>query len=282
MDIFTLFTIGLNFLSGLAVMLVGLFMWRKLKDDFEPRTIGGFLVILSTVFFMMVLRIILWGLGLISESTSFNMFFVQYILVLSFVLPFLLPRLLYLVFNSQIAKKIGLILGIGFYLIYLVIHFSEKEKIIAHPGPPALLFELPYLEKIFFGSVALLLTPLLTQRVVVHFLEWRKRKVFPYKLIYYLILVVIVFAGLFAIIPFQSWLMLLGFIFIIAGTLGLYLISSQELMKREEGVPSLEEEKREGLKDRAEEMERLHKLTKEMQSKMAKLAKEIERLKKEK
>jgi len=234
MDVFLTFDIFLHFLSGLATLFTGLFLWKNFKEDFENRTLGGILGFTSLIFFMMFFRAVFWGLGWIGNKQALNFFFAEYIIILFFLLLFGLPRFLYLVFNRLSAIKAGSIFGGILYLVYLVVHFSHKEEIISHYVPQGLVFELPFEEKIFLmGAIAPLLL-IMVYRTIVHFRRWRGTKRFSYRFLNYLLMFFIFLTSTFALIPrFQPWQSVLGFLLMFAGVLGIYIVSSQEVMERE-------------------------------------------------
>jgi len=273
MSVFLIFQIFLHFLSGLVIFFTGFFLWRKLRDDFEARTIGGILILTSLLFLLMGLRNLFWGLGWISESLTFNIFFTEYMIIFFLLLPFALPRFLYLVFTRPIVKTVGLILGGILYLAYLAIHFSQREKIIGHYAPESVLFEPPSLEKVFLAGIFILLIPMMLYRANIHFLQWRKTKTFPYRFLNYLLMLFIFFISIFTFFPqLSSWGGLFAYILILGGFLGIYLISSQETIKGQEFIPVPEKEE----KKRADKLERLYKLTEEIDLKIEDLKKELE------
>ena len=235
MNVFTLFNILLNFLTGSVMVFSGLFIWRKFRDEFETRTIGGILLFTSPIFLLMAFRYLFFSIGLISETVSFYLFFFEYILILSLLLPFAFPRFLLLLTNRPVAKKIGSVLGFIFYLIFLIIHFSKREEIIAHPTIIGLSFELPYIEKIFLLGVFGFSFLIMGYRAITLFYQWRKKRTFPFKLLNY----VCIFLMFFSSVPFllpevRKWQTSLGAVLTLASVLGIYLISSQELISKEE------------------------------------------------
>jgi len=287
MDVFVVFNIFLNFLSGLAMLFTGLFVWRRFREDFEIRTLGGILALISIIFFMIGLRILFFGAGWIGENMAFDIFFAEYIIILFLILPFALPRLLYLIAPRPAVQKMGLVLGIVLFLIFLVIHFSAKEQIVFHHGPRGLLFELPLIEKIFLMGISLFFLPIMLYRVSFHFVQWRKTKTFPYRFLEYILLFFIGAMGLLAVIPqFKPWQSALSYSFILGGVLGFYLTSSQEFIKGEELISVLEEKEKEvgeakKEEGKTDELERLSQLTGGIESQMGSLQGEISKIKKE-
>ena len=214
------------------MLLTGLFIWRNFKDDFENRSIGGLLVITSTVFFIMGFRILFYEFGLISESLSLYIFFAEYIVILFLALPFVFYRFLYVLINRPIAKIIGFIAGIGLNVIYLSVHLGQKEKIISYYTPQGLLFELPEFEKVFIFGVFFFFLLAVIHRIIVHFFHWRKTKTFPYRLLSYLLFLFAISMALLSIINFNPWQSLFFYTLTICGILFLYLTSSQEVIER--------------------------------------------------
>jgi len=280
MSIFVVFDVLLKFLNGLAMLLTGLLIWRRFKDDFETRTLGGILALISIIFFQMSLRNILWAVVRIEENVARDIFSAGYILILFLLLPFALPRFLYLISNKEKAKRVGLVSGIMLFVIYLVIHFSQREKIITHHAPKGLMFEPPYLEKIFLISVFVLFLPMVIYRVGFHFHQWRKTKIFPYKLLNYLLLFFVGFLSLFSVLrTMDPWLEGFLFSFSLAGVLGIYFISSQELIKKEELVAIPEKEG--AIEVPANELERLSKLMAGLKREMEESRAQMEKLEQE-
>jgi len=237
MSVFTIFDTVLHILAGLSMLLTGLFIWQKFKEDFEARTLGGILALSSIIFFMMALRNLFLGLGWIDVPLALYAFFVEYIFIFSVLLLFGLPRFFYLVFNKERAKQIGFKLGSFLFLIYLVVHFSQREEIIPHYDIPALWFELPHLEKIYVVSVLALVLFMMLYRTYIHFLQWQKTKTFPYKVAEYLLLFFIFAVSSFRVLPTVSlgvWQSVLLDILTLGGLLGAYYVFSQEIIKKEE------------------------------------------------
>jgi len=285
MDIFALFSILIHFSNGIAMFLTGLFLWKKFKEDFEIQTLGGILAFMSLLFFWMGLRNSLWNLGWIGERFTFYMFFVQYALILFFILPFALPRFLYLVFNQPIVKKIGLILGSGLYLIYLAFHFSQREKIVIHYTPQGLAFEPSAGEKFFLAGIFALFIPLIFYRINIHFSQWRKTKAFPHKFLIYLAFLFMNSVTSLTVLPrFGAWEAILGFVLSLAGILAIYLISSQALIKKEELEPfPIGEEEKEIKKvpEGVDKDKEIRSLITGMETKIEELKGDIKKLKKE-
>jgi len=233
MDAFIAFKVLVNSLMGLTMFLTGFFLWREFKEDFEMKTLGGTLALPSLISFVTAFRVLFWDLGWVDENLASNIFFVEYILVFFFISFFILPRFLYLVINKPIVEKIGLLLGIGLYVVYLTIHFDQKGEIVAHYTPQGLVFELPYLEKIFLLFVFLFFIPLMFSRAISHFYQWRKKKAHSHRFFIYLSFFFILVMAAYTIFPqFQPWQTELGFILLLAGIFALYLLSYQELIEK--------------------------------------------------
>jgi len=293
MNAFIVFSVFTYFLIGLIELLTGLLIWRKFKDDFEVRTLAGILIVQSPIFLLIAFRILLWDLGWIDKDLSFYIFFFEYIYTFPAVFLFTFPRFAYLVFKRPIAKKIGWVFSGIIVLLYVIIHLSLRAEIIPHYSPIGLLFEIPALEKKVFFFTSIFILPLIIQRVVFHFRQWRKTKTFPYKFLEYLFLSFSLFMASVAITPpsalFDYWRALLGFIVMLAGVLGFYFIASQELIKKEEMTLVFKGERGEE-EEKADRLERLRKLKIELSEEVEKskrkigelVEKEIERLKKEK
>jgi len=232
MDISALFKILVDLITGSAMFLTGLFIWRNFKDDYENQSIGGLLAITSIMFSIMGLRVLFYELGLISESLSLYIFFAGYVIILFLTLPFAFYWFFYILINRPIAKVIGLALGIGLNIIYLSFHLSQKEKITPYYTPQGLLFELPEFEKVFLFSVFFFFLLAMIHRIIVHFLHWRKTKTFPYRLLSYLLFIFALSMAMLSTVNFNPWQSLFFYALTIGGVLGLYLISSQEVIEK--------------------------------------------------
>jgi len=262
------------------MFLTGLYLWRRFREDFEVRTLGGVLAVPSVFLFVMALRIIFQNLGWISDNLAFTIFFVEYIIILLVLLLFAFPRFLYLVSSRPVVKRLGLILGILLYIAYLVLHFTQKEKTIAHYAPHGLVFELPYLEKVFLAIIFVIFFIAIIYRVLFHFHQWRKTKTFPYKLLTYLLFFLTFLIPIFTILPLEPWQIVFGYILSLAGFLGVYFVASQQFIKEEKIILTPREEIKE-LKEPIDKEARLQEITIRIESKMKELREEIEKLKRE-
>jgi len=272
MNVFIIFVVFLYFLNGLAMLVTGLFLWRKFRDDFEIQTVGGVLALTSVIIFVMSLRLLLSALGEISETLALNIFSAEYIITLGLTLPFVFPRLLFLIFRRPIVKKWGLLLGASLYFIYLVMHLTQRSQITPHYTIHGLFFEIPYSQKVFLGVVLVLFFTAIFCRVGFHFFQWRKTKIFPYRLLIYLsLLFLVAMIGSIVYTPFPSWQSILAYVFSVAGILTIYFLSSQELIKKEELILTIEEKE-----ERIDAQLQLQKLTEGIESKMKILEKETE------
>lgn len=235
MDIFSLFRVFLDFVIGLAMFLTGRFLWKNFKDDFEAKTIGGVFMLASIIFFLMFFRVLALDLGWINKDLAIWAFFVEYIVIAFLTFSFAFPRFFCLVFNTTLAKKIALILGNILFLIYLIIHFNQKENIISEYTIYGLLFNIPFVEKIFLVIIFGLLLPIMCYRAGINFIQWRRKKSSPYKFLQYLFLFLIAGVSIIYFLPyFEAWWFSLSGILSIGGVLGVYLLASQELMEKEE------------------------------------------------
>jgi len=288
LDIFIIFVILVESLVGIAMLFTGLFVWGKLKDDFEARTLGGVLALISILFFIMGFRDLFWALEWIDEDIAFNIFFGEYILIIFLLLPFAFPRFLYLVFNKPIAKTIGRLLGTCLFILYLILHLKQREKIVAHFVPQGLSFEPPYSEKIFLAGVFSIFLLMMLHRASFHFIQWRKTRAFPYRFLIYLLFFFTFLTAMSTVLPkFQPWQVILGYVLALAAILGIYFVFSQETIKLE-GVPQPTEEVEKRAKELEEKVSTLEKLQnlvlelkKDVDLRAEELMKEIERLKKE-
>jgi len=234
MNVFLIFDDLLHLLSGLAMLFTGLFLWRSFREDLENRTFGGILGLLSLIFFLMFFRILFWSLGWIGEDLCRYVFFVEHAILFSALLLFALPRILDSIFNRPIVAKVSLALGTILYLVYLVVHVTQKEKVIAHYALQGLLFEAPFLEKIFLLGIFGLFLPLIVCRAGTHFLYWRRKKAPPYKFLNYLLFLFIFAMAVVGVSPqYHPWTSGRAFILILAGVLAIYIVSSQEASERE-------------------------------------------------
>ena len=273
MSTFIFFGNLVNLVEILALFFTGFYLWRKFKNDFEMKTIGIILALTGLFILIMAIREVFLDFGLINENLAFYIFFIEYIIIVFVILLFIFPRFLYLVSNRPVAKKAGLALGILFYLVYLMIHFEQKDKIVIHYAPIGLTFELPFLEKIFLLTIFAIVLPMMGYKTVIHFFQWRKTKLFPHRFLTYSLLF---FFGLcypvYYFPVFKPWTIIFMRILALGSVLGIYLISSQASIKGEE----LPEHSK---KEEVDELERLRKLTIELKEEVEKLKKELEKKK---
>jgi len=234
MSAFSFFYILMNFLDGIIAFLVGLFLWKNFQKDYEYRTIGGTLALISPMFLIIAIRVFLSELGLVSEILAFEIFFFEYVLLIFLLFLFLPPRMLYLVLNKKNAEKIGLVLGLAFFLIFFLTFLKQRENVAAFHTVYGLVFTLPFFVRIYLVGVIGFLLLIMTYRLTFLFYQWRNKKIFPYRFYIYLSLFFIFLSSLPFFFRFAIWKSVLGLIGIFAGILATYFFVSQEKILKEE------------------------------------------------